>query len=60
MVMPKIRNYNILECIGYGGFGQVYRAVKRGGTEEVALKVILNGEYLIIQEIFIEFYFYLT
>ncbi len=58
--MPKVKYNNILECFCSGGFGKVCRAVKIGATEEEALKVKPNGKSLIIQQIFIKLYFYLT
>ncbi|MEZ5328109.1 MAG: WD40 repeat domain-containing serine/threonine-protein kinase [Verrucomicrobiales bacterium] len=44
LIGSKIGPYTILECIGEGGYGQVYRAEQREHvTRQVALKVIKLG-----------------
>lgn len=38
----RIGRFRIIECIGYGGFGVVYRAMDESNDSEVALKVPRN------------------
>lgn len=42
--MPDIEGYDVIEEIGRGGMGTVYRAVQAGAGMPVAIKVIENGE----------------
>ncbi|MGD8750381.1 MAG: serine/threonine-protein kinase, partial [Anaerolineales bacterium] len=39
--LQKIRGYQLRECIGAGGFGEVYRAHQTTVDREVAIKIIL-------------------
>lgn len=48
--LPRFRNYTIIERVGRGGFGEVYRAVHHGKERTEALKVLsekttLRAEY---------------
>ena len=42
----EIENYDIRKLIGHGGFGKVYRAIKKDTNEELALKIINNQSNL--------------
>jgi serine/threonine protein kinase len=42
---PSIPNYEILDLIGRGGMGVVWRAMQLGAKRHVALKVIADGEF---------------
>lgn len=45
-VLVELEDYNIIEKIGKGGFGVVFRATDKKTGNEVALKVILQTEAL--------------
>jgi serine/threonine protein kinase len=36
----SIKNYNVYEQLGRGGFAQVYRAQEKGTNKEVAIKMV--------------------
>ena len=36
---PEIEDYDILNCLGWGAFGKVYKTIKKATNKEYALKV---------------------
>ncbi|HKE00928.1 MAG TPA: serine/threonine-protein kinase, partial [Planctomycetota bacterium] len=42
-VGERIRDFTILECLGLGGFGNVYRVRRDGADKEIALKILRPG-----------------
>src|SRR5262249_49916688 len=48
---PQVAGYQILELIGHGGMGVVYRALHINLNRVVALKMILSGQHAAAREL---------
>ena len=43
--LGTVGDYDLIEAIGHGGMGMVYRTRQRRLDREVALKMLLGGQY---------------